>query len=185
MKAHKCRTCDYLTRSRQTICQKCKKKKDEKATTKKCSKCGRVRKLKFFRKDSRYSQGVSGWCKDCFADYNRTPERKRAHKERDERYKLNPNYIEKEKERSLKKYHRDPRKQKDRILRKKFGISLKRFERTKRCILCKRKVRLVADHDHKTNKFRGAICHRCNLGLGWFESISNILKKLKKYLKRG
>ena len=151
---------------------------------KKCSKCGRTRKLRFFNTDSRYRLGVKGWCKRCEREYHRTPEQLKAHKKRWHENMKNPEFREAQRIRSSKKYHRNPRRQKDYILRKLRGVSLKKHERTKRCLLCKRRVRLVADHNHKTNKYRGALCHICNLMVAWVERIPNALYKVRLYLRR-
>jgi hypothetical protein len=40
---------------------------------KKCSKCGKVRSEKVFKKDSRYSKGLFCWCKDCESIYASNP----------------------------------------------------------------------------------------------------------------
>lgn len=39
-----------------------------------------------------------------------------------------------------------------------------------------------ADHDHKTGKFRGWLCYKCNLGLGNFSSVDD-LRSAVKYLE--
>lgn len=41
----------------------------------------------------------------------------------------------------------------------------------------------VLDHDHKTGKFRGYICHNCNRGLGIFSDSIDRLKKAIGYLE--
>ena len=42
----------------------------------------------------------------------------------------------------------------------------------------------VCDHDHKTKKFRGYLCHNCNRALGGFgDSIDRMLRAIK-YLER-
>ena len=41
----------------------------------------------------------------------------------------------------------------------------------------------VLDHDHKTKKFRGWLCHKCNRALGHFNDDEKILLKAIKYLK--
>lgn len=43
---------------------------------------------------------------------------------------------------------------------------------------------LCFDHDHKTGKFRGWICHRCNVALGMVKDKVEILELLIKYLKK-
>lgn len=40
----------------------------------------------------------------------------------------------------------------------------------------------VVDHNHKTNSFRGHICHNCNRGLGVFEDDVERLQRAIKYL---
>jgi len=41
----------------------------------------------------------------------------------------------------------------------------------------------VADHDHETEKFRGWLCHKCNLGLGNLGDDAERCKRAAEYLK--
>lgn len=41
---------------------------------------------------------------------------------------------------------------------------------------------LVVDHDHKTNKIRGLLCHQCNVALGLLRDNAGTLKRLINYL---
>jgi len=43
--------------------------------------------------------------------------------------------------------------------------------------------RAVVDHCHKTSKFRGILCSRCNLGIGQFENDPSLLRKVAEYLE--
>lgn len=40
------------------------------------------------------------------------------------------------------------------------------------------------DHEHGTLRFRGVLCHRCNLGLGYFDDSLESLRKAVSYLER-
>lgn len=40
----------------------------------------------------------------------------------------------------------------------------------------------VVDHDHKTNTFRGHLCHNCNKGLGVFQDNIERLQRAIQYL---
>ncbi len=42
------------------------------------------------------------------------------------------------------------------------------------------KRQIWLDHDHKTGKFRGWLCPRCNVALGWFE---NRKQRIEKYVQ--
>jgi len=53
------------------------------------------------------------------------------------------------------------------------------------CGICGRSDRgLHIDHDHKTNKFRGVLCHECNRGLGYFGDSLEGLQRAMVYLVR-
>lgn len=44
-------------------------------------------------------------------------------------------------------------------------------------------TRWVLDHNHDTNKFRGWLCHNCNMGIGAFKDDRNILQRAIEYLQ--
>lgn len=50
------------------------------------------------------------------------------------------------------------------------------------CAICKKKTKLVVDHDHKTDRVRGLLCTRCNLVLGQCGDDPQLLTELVKYL---
>lgn len=52
-----------------------------------------------------------------------------------------------------------------------------------KCPICGTSTdKLVYDHSHVTNKFRGWICRSCNLGLGFFQDNVKSLQKAVVYL---
>ena len=57
------------------------------------------------------------------------------------------------------------------------------------CALCKsiqfcgKRKKLYVDHCHKTNKFRGLVCFKCNVLLGMANDKIKILKAAIKYLR--
>ncbi len=52
------------------------------------------------------------------------------------------------------------------------------------CELCNLSGRICFDHDHETGKFRGWICHRCNVVLGLAVDNETLLKKMAIYLQQ-
>ena len=63
--------------------------------------------------------------------------------------------------------------------------NIKNFrEQPSECEICGKDKRLVVDHDHKLNIFRGWICSSCNTGLGSFFDNKQSLENAIKYLKR-
>lgn len=83
-------------------------------------------------------------------------------------------------------------------LKRKYGLTLEDYdillkEQDYKCKICsfeetafefnsQRIKSLAVDHDHKTNKVRGLLCHKCNLGLGHFNDDINLLQSAIKYL---
>jgi hypothetical protein len=53
------------------------------------------------------------------------------------------------------------------------------------CIICGETTqqRLSIDHDHKTGAVRGALCTRCNFGLGHFRDDPELLRLAALYLE--
>ena len=51
------------------------------------------------------------------------------------------------------------------------------------CDACGKPGRICFDHCHKTNEFRGWLCHRCNLALGYVDDDIEQLKRLIAYLR--
>jgi hypothetical protein len=116
------------------------------------------------------------------------------------RKKYKQEYFQKNKEKIYKKRNSKPKTEKNfnivrnSILKSRYNITLEEvnnFYLVQKgcCMICnspffgKDKVRMVVDHNHKTNKFRSLLCHNCNVGLGNFKEDIELLKKVIKYLE--
>ena len=85
----------------------------------------------------------------------------------------------------------------NKILLRTYGITLDQYnkmlaEQGGVCAICLQpekimhsgKIkRLSVDHDHKTGKIRGILCHRCNTTLGQYEDNPDLMRNLITYLE--
>jgi hypothetical protein len=53
-----------------------------------------------------------------------------------------------------------------------------------KCACCGKVTKLVCDHDHNTDEFRGWLCEPCNTGIGKLGDDLNGLRMAMAYLKR-
>jgi hypothetical protein len=93
-------------------------------------------------------------------------------------------------EQKLKNYDKTTRKEGN--LRRTYGISIEEYgillkKQGGRCAICGKIPNgrdLCVDHDHKTGKIRGLLCHNCNTGIGQFQDNILLLQNTIKYLER-
>ena len=102
---------------------------------------------------------------------------------------------------SKKKYLRSEKgkiMERRRTLKKTYGITLELFNQMYKaqggiCAICHKSEtaknqygvkQLSVDHDHKTNKIRGLLCHHCNMALGYMRDDPNLLVQAAGYLGR-
>lgn len=72
-----------------------------------------------------------------------------------------------------------------------YGLTPEKFDEMREaqggcCAFCgEPKKRLVVDHCHKTGNVRGLLCVRCNVALGYFESLRDAgeLQKAEMYVR--
>lgn len=129
---------------------------------KKCSKCKVIKPFESFYKNKYKLDGLNIWCNACFN--------------------------------SSRKIYRDNNLSMIRRinLRKRYNITIDEYEKILLsqngvCAICRKnnliKRRFAVDHNHKTNKIRGILCYKCNVGLGSFEDDTTLLQKAILYLK--
>lgn len=131
----------------------------------KCPRCNRELPDTKFYKNTRTKSGFSYWCVDC------------------------------ENKRIPVKYESKKDANRDREMRKLFGITLHKYnnllERQKGlCSICglpQISKNLAVDHNHNTGEIRGLLCEKCNQALGLFNADNfgalNLLKAIE-YLKK-
>lgn len=78
--------------------------------------------------------------------------------------------------------HRDHSR--DLQFKRRYGISLAEANRLKSnpCGICWSEAQAI-DHNHKTKRVRGALCGKCNTGLGMFHDNPHLLRFAAKYLE--
>ena len=98
-----------------------------------------------------------------------------------------------DKQRHLDYYHANKKRQKDRTLLRKYGITLDEYNQmmvyqSDRCATCLTddkggKQYWLVDHDHATGKVRGLLCTRCNSMLGQALDDPDTLRAAASYLE--
>lgn len=101
------------------------------------------------------------------------------------------NYYAKNRESILAR--RDPIAERDRHLRRTFGITLDEYKQMLAaqggdCFICRSSdpvsANFAVDHDHATGEIRGLLCDLCNKGLGHFRDSEESLIRALEYLRR-
>ncbi len=112
------------------------------------------------------------------------------------RYRTDPEFRER-----IKSYLRDRYNgnadvratQRRRLLLRRYGITEGQYsalllEQGGRCAICREfpaeGENLAVDHDHKTKRVRGLLCHRCNRALGQFGESPDLLRSAIAYLAK-
>jgi hypothetical protein len=147
-----------------------------------CSKCNKEKTRSEFYKRKASKDGLNPWCKECHVGSNL------------QWAADNPDFVKQKKSEYYYKYHDRVR---NKELKHKFGITLEEYNSMLEfqlgvCAICQQpeisrgrggKIRpLAVDHNHKTNKNRGLLCHTCNSALGLFKDNTDLLEKAIKYL---
>jgi hypothetical protein len=135
---------------------------------KKCNICNESRTISDFWKLKTSPDGLQYTCKICQRKINK--KHKEANKER---VKLN-------RRKNLLKSYGLTTEDYDKMIEAQGGV----------CKICKdpkakhwRTDKLFVDHDHKTGRVRGLLCHDCNYALGGFKDRIDLLKEAIKYLE--
>jgi len=76
-------------------------------------------------------------------------------------------------------------------LNNRYGMTLEEYEELNnkqggKCAICGNMtdIDLCVDHDHKTNKVRGLLCNKCNVGLANFRDNPELLLAASSYLEK-
>lgn len=123
-----------------------------------CSICGDIKEITEFGKDKHNKYGVLSCCKDC-----------------------RKNGLDKFETRNKQTYYR---------VTHVYGGSREdalRIIDSKVCEICGESFDNTAkqiDHDHSTNKVRGALCCKCNLSIGGFNDDIDKIKRAIEYIKK-
>jgi len=164
-----------------------------------CAKCGQTRDL---LKDWNKWSAARGECIFCFREHNkiRMQNFRENNKDNSEyvkrRQEYSKKYNTKNKEKIMNNYkiHKDSPEFKNYYLKKYYGITLEEYNKifelqNNKCAICKtskpghkRINSFFVDHDHKTKKFRGLLCNRCNIAIGQVDENTNILSAMTDYI---
>lgn len=173
----KCGKITAVTREHKTFCSdKCKIVYVTNLTHKKCSKCNNVKSVDFFIKAETFDT-YSAVCNECVGERwqlwytDSLDDLRSANAERNRKWAASEQGKHSIFLKRLRRYNLTEKEYND-LYEACNGI----------CPICSVKKVTAIDHDHKTGKVRGLLCHDCNRGLGIFKDDVNMLAKAAKYL---
>lgn len=156
-----------------------------------CCKCGVEKSLDNFYKSKLEKTGHNFMCKSCHTGWHRDRMkdkkwREKRYKDRNESYKKNPMQRVAAYSRFIQKKYGVTYEYVTQVLKDQFGLCANRGCGTEVTFDARvgSKTRAVVDHDHKTGKFRGVLCNRCNILAGQIESDTNRTLGITEYLNK-
>ena len=141
--------------------------------SKTCRKCKEEKAIDQFCRTKSSKDGINSICKKCVRVY------KCFYRNKNKEVLVYKNYINK--------------------LKREYNIDIHIYNSMKSlqnavCAICKkeetakytssRKIDLLVDHSHATNKVRGLLCRKCNFMLGFCNDDISILENAINYLKK-
>lgn len=113
-----------------------------------------------------------GLCGSCYEKYlkARDPEYAERQRENTRKWLAIPENRASADDRAVR-YHKLNGNGKRARVKSKYGVSLEDYQvaLSRICGICREKPSVHFDHDHKTGRPRGGLCHRCNIALGFYE----------------
>lgn len=149
--------------------------RDAERHPKPCTRCGKAKTLAEYPrpKNNRKCQYLIWTCRECLNKRSKARHHERKHE---------PDYR--------KQLHEVQKRRRA----KKYGLSVDDVEamlkaQDGKCAICGEKnsgnrINLYVDHDHKTGKVRGLLCHHCNTGIGQLGDDIRLVQAAVEYLKR-
>ena len=133
-----------------------------------CKRCGQEKPVDAFASYGRSKDGLDYWCRICHNTHNNERRRRGWDKVLDDckTYKLKAKYD---------------------LTREQYTDMLEAQEY--KCAICQSEIvpftkQTHVDHNHETNKVRGLLCNKCNMGLGMFNDSWQLLSQVMNYLER-
>lgn len=94
-----------------------------------------------------------------------------------------------EKKKRLSAYYDNPQLHRDRSAKSRakrlYNLTSQEYELArliKECEICESNDRVAFDHCHRTKKYRGRLCFRCNTAIGFLLDNPALLMKAARYL---
>lgn len=164
---------------------------------KRCSSCKEEKDVSEFPKNKGTSSGLNAQCRVCSSKKHAIYYRMNKSKIQDSHRRWRLNNPETHRARGRRWTRKNPEKAKAMYVRSDHGISMDEFQKMHDsqkglCKVCSKPERaiyrgktrsLCIDHNHKTGKIRGLLCHRCNVALGLLEDDFRIVESLLEYIK--
>jgi hypothetical protein len=155
-----------------------------------CSRCKQTKPVdEFRRRPNRPASGkrMGRWsqCIACEGEAAKTPRRRALANQRTAEFR------QRLKTRDYAEYRRRERQGN---LRRLYGLSIEQYDALLAsqgggCAICgergdggRWRRRLHVDHDHRTGKVRGLLCHGCNVGVGHFDDSPELMQRAAAYL---
>jgi len=171
---------------------------------KKCCGCKVEKPRSQFYTDNGRKDRKQSWCKKCIRKWGKEYRKRFEGKIRKYQREYQKKWYQKNKKRLRKAFKANYEKNKEayKIRNKKtyfrrYGITydgaIEVWEKQgKKCLICKKALEILGnnnkhgfciDHDHKTGKFRGILCHNCNSAIGMLQENIELVRATVKYLE--